>query len=58
MDDALMDHLESGELHRFADYSTLAAVIPGVGAGVYTIWDDEGGLVYAGIAGPRRYSRS
>ena len=51
LDDVLIDQLENGELHRFADYSTLAAVIPGVGAGVYTIWDDEGGLVYAGIAG-------
>jgi hypothetical protein len=26
-------------------------VIPGSGAGVYTIWDDAGGLVYTGIAG-------
>ena len=26
-------------------------MIPSSGAGVYTIWDDEGGLVYAGIAG-------
>ena len=42
---------ERGPLHRFADYATLTAVIPGSGAGVYTIWDDEGGPVYAGIAG-------
>src|SRR5205823_12926567 len=34
-----------------ADYATLGDVIPGSGAGVYTIWDDDGGLVYAGIAG-------
>ena len=26
-------------------------MIPGSGAGVYTIWDDAGGLVYVGIAG-------
>jgi hypothetical protein len=26
-------------------------VIPGSGAGVYTIWDDAGGFVYTGIAG-------
>jgi hypothetical protein len=49
--DALIDQLEHGPLHRFADYVTLAGVIPSGGAGVYTIWDDEGGLVYAGIAG-------
>ena len=50
-DDALIDQLENGPLHRFADYATLTDVIPGSGAGVYTIWDDAGGLVYAGIAG-------
>lgn len=32
-------------------------MIPGSGAGVYTIWDDEGGLVYAGIAGKGLASR-
>src|SRR4051794_26562800 len=51
LDDVLIDHLEHGPLHRFAEYATLTGVIPGAGAGVYTIWDDEGGLVYAGIAG-------
>jgi hypothetical protein len=49
--DALIGRLEDGPLHRFADYAKLVDVIPGSGAGVYTIWDDEGGLVYAGIAG-------
>jgi hypothetical protein len=49
--DSLIERLEHGPLHRFADYSTLTDVIPGSGAGVYTIWDNEGGLVYAGIAG-------
>jgi hypothetical protein len=51
VDDALVDQLENGPLHRFAEYATLIDVIPGSGAGVYTIWDDAGGLVYAGIAG-------
>jgi hypothetical protein len=51
VDDVLIGHLETGSMHRFADYATLTDVIPGSGAGVYTIWDDAGGLVYAGIAG-------
>src|SRR4051812_1410603 len=50
-DDALIHELEDGSLYGFADYATLVGVIPGSGAGVYTIWDDEGGLVYVGIAG-------
>jgi len=48
---ALIDALERGPLHRFADYATLTDMIPGSGAGVYTIWDDAGNLVYVGIAG-------
>ena len=51
VDHALIDQLERGPLHRFADYATLASVIPRSGAGVYTIWDDSGELIYAGIAG-------
>src|SRR3954452_10668086 len=51
VDDALIEQLEQGPLHRFVDYATLVDVIPGSGAGVYTIWDEDGGLVYAGIAG-------
>jgi hypothetical protein len=47
----LIGQLEHGPLHRFVDYATLTKVIPGSGAGVYTIWDDAGGLVYTGIAG-------
>jgi hypothetical protein len=50
-DDAVVDQLEHGPLHRFAEYASLADVIPSGGAGVYTIWDDAGGLVYAGVAG-------
>jgi hypothetical protein len=46
-----LGRLEHGPLHRFADYATLTDVIPGSGAGVHTIWDDTGGLVYTGIAG-------
>jgi hypothetical protein len=51
VEEALIDELEHGPLHRFAEYATLTDVIPGSGAGVYTIWDDAGGLVYAGVAG-------
>jgi hypothetical protein len=51
MDDVPIDQLEHGPLHRFSEYATLGGVIPSSGAGVYTIWDDAGGLVYAGIAG-------
>ena len=47
VDDTLVRQLEDGPLHRFADYATLAGVIPGTGAVVYTIRDEDGGLVYA-----------
>jgi hypothetical protein len=50
-DEELIEELEKGPLHRFAEYATLTDVIPASGAGVYTVWDDAGGLVYAGIAG-------
>ena len=50
-DDLLIHELEHGPLHRFAEHATLAGVIPSSGAGVYTIWDEAGGLVYTGIAG-------
>src|SRR6478752_1482490 len=46
-----LDQLGSGPAYRFADYSTLSDVIPGSGAGVYTIWDDAGELIYVGVAG-------
>jgi hypothetical protein len=51
VNERLIDELEHGALHRFADYPTLTGIIPGSGAGVYTVWDDAGGLVYTGIAG-------
>jgi hypothetical protein len=46
-----LEPLEDGTAYRFADYATLRDVIPGSGAGVYTIWDEEGALVYVGVAG-------
>jgi hypothetical protein len=51
VDDAMVDKLQHGPLHRFAECATLTEVIPSSGAGVYTIWDDAGALVYVGIAG-------
>ena len=51
MVDDLLHRLESERAYRFADYSTLTDLIPGSGAGVYTIWDDGGALVYVGVAG-------
>jgi hypothetical protein len=51
MYDELLHKLEEGPLYRFADHAGLGWVIPGSGAGVYTIWDNEGGLVYVGVAG-------
>lgn len=49
-DDSLQE-LEHGQAYRFAEHSTLGAVIPSSGAGVYTIWDDDGELIYVGVAG-------
>jgi hypothetical protein len=46
-----LQQLSEGPAHRFSDFTTLGDVIPRAGAGVYTIWDDAGGLVYVGIAG-------
>ena len=43
--------LRDGSAHRFSEFRTLGAIVPSTGAGVYTIWDDAGGLVYVGIAG-------
>src|SRR4051812_24421772 len=48
LDDTLINQLQDGPLHRFADHARLTDVIPSSGAGVYTIWDDAGGLVYTG----------
>jgi hypothetical protein len=46
----LLERLRTGVLHRFADFHE-SAELPRTGAGVYTIWDDDGRLVYVGIAG-------
>src|SRR5215210_116990 len=51
MHEDFLEQVEHGPAFRFGDFAALAAVIPGGGAGVYTIWDENGGLVYAGIAG-------
>jgi hypothetical protein len=45
-----LERLRTGELCRFADFHEIAG-LPRSGAGVYTIWDDDGRLVYVGIAG-------
>jgi hypothetical protein len=46
-----LHELRNGPAHRFSDFATVASTLPRTGAGVYTIWDDAGGLVYVGIAG-------
>ena len=45
----LLQALETGEPHRFADWPV--AAVPRSGAIVYTVWDREGRLVYVGMAG-------
>jgi hypothetical protein len=57
VDRNLLAELGSGPLYRFADHSALGAVIPATGAGVYTIWDAEGALIYVGVAGRNRAGR-
>jgi hypothetical protein len=44
----LLRQLEWGPAYRFGECSTLADVIPGSGAGVYSIWDEAGALIYVG----------
>jgi hypothetical protein len=41
--------LADGPLHRFAD--ALDPELPRVAAGCYTVWDESGRFVYAGMAG-------
>lgn len=41
--------LVHGTLYRFADWPN--DEVPDSGAGVYTVWDEAGSLVYAGMAG-------
>jgi hypothetical protein len=47
-DDAIIDQLAHGPLHRFADWPN--AEVPKVAIGIYTVWRDEE-LLYVGIAG-------
>jgi hypothetical protein len=47
--ESLLQALETGEPHRFADWPV--AAVPRSGAIVYTVWDREGRLVYVGMAG-------
>ena len=46
---ALVDQLQNGPLYRFIDWPVTA--IPKHAAGVYTIWDSDGGFLYVGMAG-------
>lgn len=41
--------LESGLLYRFADWPN--DEVPRVAAGVYTVWTDDGRLLYVGMSG-------
>jgi hypothetical protein len=56
-DPAVIDALEYGELHRFADFPALTE-LPRSGAAIYTIWDDDGALVYVGVSGRSTTSRT
>jgi hypothetical protein len=49
-DEGLIDALRHGPLNRFADFHDIEEV-PTTGAGIYTIWNVRGELVYVGIAG-------
>src|SRR4051812_40698276 len=49
-DDELLRALRDGPLHPFSNFHDVEQ-LPRTGAGVYTIWDEEGTLVYVGIAG-------
>jgi hypothetical protein len=49
---ALLD----GAAHRFAD--PIAADVPVSGAGIYTVWDEDGQLVYVGVAGRNRRAQA
>lgn len=49
--DEELENLAHGRLHRFSEFAVLGEIVPKSGAGVYTIWDDAGGLVYVGVAG-------
>jgi len=45
----VVDALLMGPTHRFSD--AIATSVPARGAGVYTVWDAGGDLIYVGVAG-------
>jgi len=47
--------LIDGAAHRFAE--TIAAEVPTSGAGIYTVWDEDGKLVYVGLLDATRTAR-
>src|SRR5262249_3570062 len=49
--DRQLHELRRGPAHRFAEFATAGALVPRSGAGIYTVWDDAGELIYVGIAG-------
>jgi len=46
---AVLQALLEGPLCRLGD--AIASEVPTTGAGIYTVWDDRGQLVYVGVAG-------
>lgn len=44
-----LNPLADGSLYRFADWPN--GTVPKFGAGAYTIWRDDGRLIYAGMSG-------
>jgi hypothetical protein len=48
-DAKVVSALLDGPAHSFAE--PIAAEVPTQGAGIYTIWDENGNLVYVGVAG-------
>ena len=49
--DRQLDELRQGKAHRFAEFATASSLVPRAGAGIYTVWDESGELIYVGIAG-------
>lgn len=48
-DSDVLASLLTGQSHRFSD--GIHAEVPTRGAGIYTIWDEQGRLIYVGVAG-------
>ena len=47
----LLDQLENGTLVRFRDWNPQTERLSEKGAGIYTIWNQEGDLMYVGVGG-------